>query len=250
VTGVPSTGPDLAPQVADGLPSAVVGGGKGAVTVRVANRGLQRASGPVAVKLFASPDATLDAGDTEVTAVTRSLRVKSGGTSAVRLKFNYPTGLPAGSYFLLAQVDAGPVVGGANGSNDVAAAPAPVQIAPPFVDLAATSAVAGGSGLAVGRRGSAAVVVTNRGNVAASGPVAIDLSAVPQGGGAPAALTSVTKSFRIKPGQSKRVGLRFVTPTLSPSAYVLRATLAPDASLRDTDPTNNVVDAAGAIAPV
>lgn len=228
------------------MPTAVLGGAKAKAVVRVREGGVVGGtSGPVEVQLYLSADGTLDAGDTLLAKATKKLRLKPGKTADFKMGFQFPATAADGDYHLLSVVDAGNAVAEGDETNNVAASAA-VRVAKPFVDLvpaAIGAPPAGGPTILAGRKGTAVVTLTNAGNVPLKGRLAIALSAVPTAGGEPLSIGTVAVKAAIKPGQAKRLKLKFLPPaTLPAGSYVLRAAVDPDNLFADPTVANNTFD--------
>ncbi len=73
------------------------------------------------IRLAASNDATADPTDAVITTFTKRLSVKPGATKPTPIKFNFPAGLTAGTYFLTATIDPLGEIADTNKSNNTAA---------------------------------------------------------------------------------------------------------------------------------
>ncbi|CAA9436724.1 MAG: hypothetical protein AVDCRST_MAG64-3842 [uncultured Phycisphaerae bacterium] len=105
-----------------GRPSgATTPGGAGLVTVNVINDGNVQLTRPVTIRLAASTDASADPADPVITTFTKRLSVKPGATKATPVKFNYPAGLAAGTYFVTATIDPLGEIAETSKSNNTAA---------------------------------------------------------------------------------------------------------------------------------
>jgi hypothetical protein len=165
---------DLVPTSVTGVPASLIATvpTTDAVTVNLENTGSKAISGAYTVKLFASANQALDGSDTQITSVAETLSSLAAGKSkAISVKigsFPYVTG---GKYYVLAEV-----TGSLAGSNDnVAASSSQVTITDPNIDLTDSVAFKGTTSVKAGGSATAAVVVTNNGNVTASGALAITL---------------------------------------------------------------------------
>jgi subtilase family serine protease len=227
------------------MPAAAVTGAPGRVRVRVTNAGAAPFAGPVNVRLFASPDPWLGPEDTAITSVARTLNVRGGGSRNVPVTFAYPD-VVDGQYYLLAYADSRQAGNEKDETNNVAAAAAPLTLAPAFVDLSASflsSAVN-----PVNRRGVATLLVRNDGNTTATGVLSVALAAstdaTADAGDAPLG-APVSHRLKLKAGASKRIRLRFVPPsTLAAGQYYLTATLDPANTIAERDDANNAAVAA------
>lgn len=94
-------------------PIALTGRGREAkVRVKVVNNGNAPASGPLAVSLYLSSDATLDAADAPiVTKAVGQVNLKARRSKVVTLRFTLPPGTTAGTFRLLAVVNSAAVNG-------------------------------------------------------------------------------------------------------------------------------------------
>jgi len=200
------------------LPSSVVEGqkAKGKVVVLMTNDSSQAVAGPVTVQLFTSSDTTVDAGDASLSTMTKKLKFKPGQTRKMRMKLSeFPT-VADGPYQLLAQIQA------PDQSTSVAQAAAPITIAAPFVDIAATYAVPPAEPLTPGGKSKVVVEIQNLGNIAAKGSGSVTLNV---SNGSPQSpvderIASKSLNLNLRPNRSKRANLKFTLPTdLPPGSY-------------------------------
>ena len=211
------------------LPAAVRSGASGRVSVRVS----RLTPGPVTafVSLYASSDAQLDADDTPVLAAPAVTKVAAGKAKTVKLTFTYPAA--DGPVYLLARASSAAEPPGIQGAtDDVAAAAAPVTVAPANAVLNPTSLVVSSASLVRGKRGAATLLVTNEGNVPYQGMVAVSLAASGDDDtvGDDVMLTTLSKRLNVKPGATKRIRIRFALPTdFALSSFRIVASVAPAA---------------------
>lgn len=214
-------------------PASVIGGGKGRAMVRVQNAapaGAAPARGYV--MLSASADTTLDAGDTPMLHAAVPVRLRPGRGRSLRLKAVYPTGVPDGSYYLIAHAsERSETIFNAK-APAVALAPTPLAIVPPKVILTGTSLAPDSTTLIRGGRAFATLLVTNAGNVRYSGTVSTDLAASVDaatdtpGDNTPLGLSN--RRISLRPGQTKRIRIEFgaAAAALPPGPVFLAANIS------------------------
>jgi len=245
------TNPILAPSQLDATfvgssVSTVIGGSAGVVRLRITNTGDSRFTGPVSVTIYAagndSTDSTSLAADAAATTATFSdVNLGANKSQVVRLKFNYPSSLSDGSYFLISSLDEM----GLDTADSVTTAPSTVRIDAPTVDLAATFAASQPVLVRQGRTTSAIVVIQNVGNVTASGTVALSLFASSDptlNTSSDALLTGVSgRSVHLQPGHSTKIRLIFQSPAnLTAGNYYLIASMSSATQPADTNSSNDV----------
>ena len=120
-------GPDLAvAPPAAGKRRAVLAGSRGSAVVRVVNNGNAPAPGAAAVVLVLSADQVLDVGDVKVGALALATDLAPRRRKVLRFQFDYPLGLPPGTYFVLAVADPSPA--DVVASNNAASSLTPVNV--------------------------------------------------------------------------------------------------------------------------
>ncbi|MDB5299156.1 MAG: hypothetical protein JWO87_819 [Phycisphaerales bacterium] len=195
-----------------GAPAAVLSGQTGTLKLRLTNTGGKRFAGPVAVTLSAGTAASYSPSDpTIVTLGFPKVSLKPGASRLLKLKFNYPAGLAAGGYHLIASINAVET----NTASADAATPAAILIAPPTVDLGVGFAGGALVGVRPGRSTTANLIIENLGNVAASGSLSIDLFASTDPASNPMdqhLATLSNRRIRLLPGRSLKLRIRFVAP--------------------------------------
>jgi len=124
-----------------------------------------------------------------------------------------------------------------------------IQVAAATVDLSPAIALLPAS-LITGRTARIAILVTNSGNVPATGPLTIEIfaSAGQSTSGAQLLGTVVTK-VSLNPGKAKKYTIAFKPPTaLVAGSYYLSAQLTPGAAIPDTDLSDRIVYSAVQVA--
>jgi glucose/arabinose dehydrogenase len=242
-----ATDADLAAAVVAPAAPSLLAGGKAKMVVRVANQGQAPAAGPLAFSVFASTDEFLDPGDAAVATVTRPVKLMPGRARNVKLNFNVANTVPQGSYLLLVRADAGGLVPETQEFNNVAASSAPVTIAPPFIDLAASIGPVAITGTTA-RRLSASLLLQNGGNTAYAGPVTVQLLASTDtaidAGDVPIT-TLPGRVLKVKAGGRKVLRLRTALPALAAGSYHLVARVTPAGVGNDPNTANNDAVSAG-----
>ena len=231
ITGVVLTAP----------PAAVVDGDAGSLKLRLTNTASTRFTGPLSISLYASSDGTVSNSATFITSITISkINIAAGGSRAVRMKFDYPTGISDGSYFLVASIDAT----GTNTEPAQAATSSPVTIAAAFVDLAAMFAASQPVQVSPGHGATVAVTITNMGNVAATGTLGLNLyaSASQTLDSSAQLLTALTsRRISLRPGHSITLHVHFTAPGgQAGGTYNLLASIVSSTQPPDNNASNDV----------
>ena len=201
-----------------------VGGLKGTTTVTVTDKGTDRATGKLVVLIQFATDA---AGSNAVTArsLTQKANLLPGKSKTVRVSFNYPTGLPAGGYFLITLVTGGTSTAAElDGANNRAASAAAVTINPAVIVLSGSTLTAK-SPVAAGTVVPVSLTLTNAGNVVAKGRIAVALYLSTDGavaGATPLAVPPVTLS--LAPNKPRVIKLSATLPAaVAAGTYTLLA---------------------------
>jgi hypothetical protein len=224
------------------VPVAGIGGTDTLAKVKITNGTAARFTGPVTLTLLASTDATTSADDVTVQTVSlRKLNLKPGGSKAVAVKFTRPATLASGSYDYIASATA-------DGTNTAPAlvASGPVEIEAPVVDLAAGFGGTGTVRVRPGKNGTAAVTVTNDGNVAATGTLDLTLYASTDQtlDATDSVLTSLPgKKVKLKAGKAQIVRVKFAAPAAAGGSYFLIASVTPTVQPTDSNTDNDVASA-------
>ena len=219
-------------------PSAVVGGTAATLTVRLSNTAGTSFNGPITVTLYTSTDGTAANEDATLTTVPlKNVKLKAGASRTLKVRFNYPTDLTTGTYYVVASADAT-----ATDTQATTAATAAVTIAAPTVDLSV--AFAGSTAVAVtpGKKDKATVRIANLGNVTAKGTVAVTLTAVSAADGSSLALASVPRVLKVKmaAGKVMSLSLAFTAPTdVAAGEYTLIATITSATTPADGNRAND-----------
>jgi hypothetical protein len=227
-----------------------VGGAKGGkARVRVFNRGTLKATGNLQVKFFASLDGTVDDSDTLLATVSKpGTRIKVGKSKKFSAKFNFPNGVPDGSYFILAEADAAGTFAETNESNNTALSAFAIGVAAPFVDLNGASLVAGKFEL--GKKGKATLGLHNSGNIKVAGTIAFQLFASTDdifGNDDDVLIVSLSKKLSLKTGATKNVKLKSSHIALAAGAYHFFAAIDTAGAISESNEGNNIVSSVSAI---
>ena len=231
----------------------VFAGDRGMAKVRLTNASGTTFDGPVSVTVYLSGDEAASADDVAVATVSLAeLRLGSGATKSVKLKFTYADDATAGTYELLAAA----TVPGTNTAAAVAVARSPVTVATPTADVsvgfggaaAALGGLAAGGSSAVslvpGKNGKVTLTITNLGNVTAAGTLAVSLygsADATQDAGDALLATLAGKRIGVKAGKTIKVTLKCVVPAdVVPGSYFLIANGAPATTPADLNAANNV----------
>lgn len=211
----------------------------------ITNAGNLRYSGGVDVDLWASQDDTLDAADFYVSTSKQRLSLRPGATRYINLRFAAPSGVPDGSYRLIALIDAGQQSSELSFDNNTSTASGFTTFVAPFVDVG-VSLWSAPTSLRTGKRGMVTLRLTNNGNVTASGfhSLGVFLSQ-DKAGTTPTQVGSVGRNLRIKPGSSVLVRIP-VTAFMAGFRY-LSATVEFMGSPGDRSGQNNTVFSSTAI---
>jgi subtilase family serine protease len=219
----------------------VIGGDPGSLRLRITNTGTTRFTGPVSITLYASTDQTLTSDDTQITTVTLTkVNLRAGGSRTVNVKFDYPTTLSDGSYYLIASIDET----GTNTAPADAVTETPANVAAANVDLSTTFNSTQPITVNPGHNDTAVITIQNVGNVTASGTVDLSLYASTDGAidSSSELLTSIpTHTIHVRPGKSITLRVTFVAPTdLSTGTYQLIASTTSNTNPADTNASNDV----------
>ena len=219
----------------------VIGGDAGSLRLRITNTGDTRFTGPVSITLYASTDQTLTSDDTQITTVSLTkVNLRAGGSRTVNVKFDYPTTLSDGSYYVIASIDeTGTNTAPANVVTDM-----PATVAAANVDLSTTFNSTQPITVHPGQNDTAIVTIQNVGNVTASGTMDLSLYASTDGAvdSSSEFLSGIpTRAIHIRPGKSITLRVKFAAPTdLSAGTYQLIASTTSATTLADTNGSNDV----------
>lgn len=221
------------------VPSSVLGSSKGKLVVTLSESQTPKFSGPVSIAIYASTDNTFSDDDALITTMMLPrVNLRQGVGKNVTLKFNYPSDLANGPYYLLANADATST----NTAVTTAVSTSPVTFTAPTVDISA--AFDGPVAVVPGQAANGVLILSNIGNVLANGSANITLysstdKVLDSSDTVIATIPGV--KIRIKPGQSKKFHVHFVAPAkLAAGSYNLIASIDPLTVPTDTNTANNV----------
>ncbi len=208
------------------------------VPVTVTNRGTVASGGASTITLYASTTQGLS-GATEIAGVHAGLRVKVNKAKTVKIKVpGLPTSLVAGAYYLVARVT------DMNGNSEIAVSNSTVAVAPGFIDFSGSLQPVPAA-LKLGKKASAAVIVTNNGNITAAGTLEVQFFARPAGTTDSGDILLAMPATRIKlaSAASKRLKFSYVLPAMLTAGtdYTLVAVLDPNNLFHDSNLANNTL---------
>ncbi len=207
------------------LPVSVVGGSAGSTNLQVFNDGNIPFNALVTVTLYVSADQMLDGGDAQVLFGGTNRSIAVGKSIQFPLKFNYPTNLANGNYFLLAQVASTttPVAGSVPAisvsapPSNVAVSATPVNISQPIVTIAANFGTLPGTAFATGQSVTLPLDLLNSGNVTAKGNYTVQLLASTTGDPNDSAAIPLSgvlaRSLNIKANVVSKTTIKIVIPS-------------------------------------
>ncbi len=243
---------DLSGSFLTAPPASQIGGTTLKTKLRITNSGAALSGSLVSASVFASPNARLDPSATPIATIAiGKLTLRHGGSKIVSLALPLPAGLAAGSYFLVASLDAANTIAESNKANNVAVSGKAVGIAPPFVDLSGTLGPRLPRAVAA-RPVSVLVKLNNVGNSPAVGAISVSLFASTDqtfdAGDVP--LTKIPgQKINLKPGKSRSLSVRFARPAgLAAGNYFLIAVVNSDQTLTEKTAANNAAVGATAVA--
>jgi len=171
-----------------------------------------------------------------------NLKIPVGKSKLVKLRFNYPQYLSAGGYYLLTDVNSNSSLLESNYSNNVAISSSTIVISPAFVDLGTSFPPHKAGTFSVGQNGVEIVTVTNFGNVAASGVLTIDMSAVSASSTPTPAgtLLAFNHNINLGPGLSETFKIKVPLSGLSAGTYNFVADVDPNNTFSESTLTNNL----------
>ncbi len=201
------------------LPTSAVAGAKFSAKIPIVlNNHGGTLKGSFAINLFAGSANTLDGNQIAVASISsKNLTLKAAGSKAFNFNLkSFPATVPAGTYYLLAEVV------DPTGATNIVASTKTFSVAAPFVALSAAAGGVRPSSVRIGGSGSVVVTVTNIGNEEAVGSAGITLSPSRDGVSplSGISLSAVTKNLKIAPSKSVRINLHFKIPSLSAGNYL------------------------------
>jgi dUTPase len=192
------------------LPVSAIAGQKVAVSLPLSLKATgSTLKGKYVVYIYADASTTLSGQQVLVGTFSISATIKSGKIRAWSLRLtSLPSSLPADTYHILAEVV------DPTGAASLVATSQTLQVLAPAITLMASVGVVSPKDLVLGKAGSVAITVENTGNVTASGPLAIVLSASTDGtlAGIVSTLVSETIKVNLVPRRRLAFRLRFKAP--------------------------------------
>jgi uncharacterized delta-60 repeat protein len=239
-----TSGSDLVALLTSGVPSAVVGGAKGSVSIRVVEDGSDFPLSSITIDLSVS-QSSAGGGGPSFHSLSEKITLKPQKSKIFKLTFDYPSTLPNGNYYLLATVDTG-TVQDLNLENNTAASNSAVEIAAAFIDLTGSNLTL--STFKTGKPAQVSFDIINNGNEPAKGVVSVEyLASVDKMQSDAITLMTVPGlSLNVKNASTKPAHQKLTIPTTLPAGtYYLLAVLDPANKLGDTDTSNNLLISSG-----
>ncbi len=226
--------------------------------VLVTNTGKAPAMGTMTLDLYASANQTLEEGtDTKLGSVTVAVKLAPGAARAFSFSAIAAPDLPAGPYYLIADVDSGHNITKAGSDKDLAVSTQTVEWLAPARDLVGViDAAALPLAVQYGNRKAGVIkkvclLVTNNGNVPATGTIVIDLYASSDGvlqKGVDTKLGSIQVTVKLSAGRSKKYSFSsLAVPDLAPGLYQLAADLDSGGAIDEADENNNTAFSGSAV---
>jgi uncharacterized delta-60 repeat protein len=236
-----SGGVDLVTTVQTALPASVIAGAKGAVTIKIAEDATAIASGSITIDLqFATDSAGSNA--TSIKDLAQKLHLPQSKSHTYRIAFVYPTGLSAGSYYLVATIVEDGSLTDLNPNNNTAPSSTAVKIAP--ANIALTGATLSPTRtFTAGETVSVMFTLTDIGNETAKGTTTVEVILSPDQTAASGTAVYTSKlAMGIAPGKSRTSHISFKLPTtVQATMYYLIAVIDPLDNLGSIDHTHCVI---------
>jgi hypothetical protein len=197
-------------------------------SVPVVNSGNALAAGKIVINLFANTDPSTINGGTQISSITRNVRLRPGARTAFAFPaFKWPAGL-SGNYFLVAQVNATNTVAETTPADNIGASATAASVAAPFVTLLNLWNGRIPASFKLGRRVVLSVLEQNTGNVTAKGAGTATVQASPDGQTSDATtLATVPVHILAAAGHKQAVPVAFTVPSSLPSGtYKLIVTIS------------------------
>jgi hypothetical protein len=230
---------DLVPTIPGAVPSSLIATQKtrDTVVVDLTNSGASPIRGAYTLELLASPNGLI--GDaTAITTVTKELTpLAAGKTRAVTVALGQFPLVTNGGYNIIAEV-----TGSLAGVGDnTAVSGGQVTVTDPFIDLSDSITLVGPLTAKPSHKSVVAVVVTNNGNVAAKGPVVIDLGdSVNADGSSPTLVVSPTVKLNLAPGKHETFHFtNTIAITPASNTYFAVADVDPGDTFSESNTSNN-----------
>jgi hypothetical protein len=166
--------------------------------------------GPFSIRFYVNTTDAIDGGQVLLSTLARTIGLRAKQRIGItRIIASLPASLPAGSYFLLAEVT------DPSGLVSLTTTATTVGVAAPIVKLSASVGAVTPSLVTMRRPGFISITITNSGNIAASGLLDLTVSPSADGSAAlPVVLASVKIRVSIGPERSRTIRIRVRVPEL------------------------------------
>ena len=219
-------------------------GAKGVMIVKIKNTGNAAWSGPVSINVYASTDSTLSISDTLLATLNvRTLSLKAGKTTNVRVPFVFSSDLSTAKYMLLASI----TETSAGTAAYTAAAKRAIALTAATVDLSVSFNTKKLVKLKTGKPNKLTLLIKNLGNVKATGTMSLTLtgSSTSVVGESLATLSAVP--IKVASKKSQHVVLTFTPPADLGSTFNLTALVVSSTSPADANAANDTATIAAQV---
>jgi hypothetical protein len=218
------------------LPKEIVGGeDKAKVRVQVKNNGTKKSSKRVTATVFASTDQTLDDGDTQIGAKSKTIKIKTGKTKNLDVTIRFPEVAVDTTYNLIVvisgdEVDDDGIIEQLVGQT--------VLVEAPMIALIGPGDVESTTSMRIGKSKEFKIRTGNDGNVRVNSRAVYELIFTTDGteGTAVASFEVTNVKVKIDPGKSKKIKakLRLTQGSIVPGEYIVLVRL----NTANSTPTN------------
>jgi uncharacterized delta-60 repeat protein len=246
IASIVADGADLVSSLATSkIPSSVITGASGVVTLTVENEGSLSIKGSVPLTLYLSTSSIHSSGDHKLLSTKLAVSLAPGKSAKFTLKITFPKNIANGDYFILADLNATGSISELSTTNDDSSSSSTTEVAKPFVNLSVAYAKNPPSTITAGKTAPVALLITDTGNLAASGKITGKLIASTDGSidSSDTTLSPFTMGVSLQPGKSVKltIMLKLTSSLLPPESAFLAAVLNYAGKQKDSNSLDNTV---------
>ncbi len=227
------------------IPSSVITGASGQVTLTIKNAGSLAINGSVPVTLYLSSSSVHSTGDHKLLSTKLLVNLAVGKSASFLLRFTFPKSVADGDYFIVADLNPTGSVSELSTTNDDSSSSTTTEVAKPFVNLAVSYVKSPSGTVHAGKSTPVTLLITDTGNLAATGKVSGKLLAssdqtIDSGD---KSLLPFTSSVKLQPGKSMKLSLKllFKASMLPPGSDYLAAVLQFGGKKKESTSADNTV---------